>query len=108
MQINWCWGEWGFKFKLTKKWVKKMTHYDPKKVDKFYYDTEVQCCNPHDIKFSEGWGIIDFLKANWGFIQSFLKLLHWTTIFSRIIIFVVFFFGLNIIWINYFNWTKIL
>lgn len=108
MTVNWCWWAGGFRFSLIKDWVKKVKFFNPALIDKLYYDIETKACNPHDEAFILWWGIIDLYKANWKFIKELLAILHWTTILSRIIIFIVFFFGLNIIGIKYFNWTKII
>lgn len=105
---NWCWGEWGFKFTIIRKQVKKLSFLNPKKVDSLYYDIESKCCNPHDDRFEKGGGIIDFYNANMIFIEDLLKLLHWTTILSRIIVFFAVFFWLNTIWAKYFNWTCVI
>lgn len=107
MTVNGCGWQWGLRFSMIKNWVKKVKFFNPDKVESLYYDIETLCCNPHDEWFSAWWGITDFYKANMSFINNLLALLHWTTIFSRIIIFVVFFFGLNILGVRYFKFTKL-
>lgn len=106
--MNWCWWEWGFKFSLLKERVKKLDFFNPDLLDELYNSIENRACNKHDNKFSKGWWIIEFLKANREFIIEVLKILHWTSILSRIIIFIVLFFWLNTIWIKYFNWKRII
>lgn len=104
--MNWCWWEWGFKFSLLKDRLKKLKYFNPQKLDSLYNSIETRACSKHDDKF-EKWGwIIEFLKANWEFIIEVLRILHWTSIPSRIIIFIVLFFWLNTLWIKYFNWKK--
>ena len=105
---NWCWWEWGFKFSLLKDRLKKVELFNPKKLDSLYLSIETRACNFHDDAFEKGWWIKEFYKANMDFINEIMKILHWTTIFSRLIIFIVLFFWLNTIWIKYFNWTKLL
>lgn len=106
--MNWCWWEWWFKFSLLKNRIKKVKFFNPDKIEKLYNSIEVRWCNPHDIAFAR-WGWIKaFLKANWEFIIEMLRILHWTSTPSRLLIFIVLFFWLNTIWIKYFNWTKII
>lgn len=103
-----CWWEWWFKFSLLKDRLKKVKYFNPQKLDSLYNSIETRACLPHDILFLEWWWIKEFYLANYGFIIEILRILHWTSIPSRIIIFIVLFFWLNILWVKYFNWTKIL
>lgn len=105
---NWCWWEWWFKFILLKERVKKLDFFNPELLDKLYLSIETRACDIHDDKFKEGGWIFSFLKANWEFIIEIMKIIHWTSVLSRILIFIVLFFWLNTIWIKYFNWTKIM
>lgn len=104
MTVNWCWGQWGFKFKTLKKWIKKLPFVDEKKLDSLYYDIETKACNPHDERFEEGWNIFDFLAANRDFAQDVISLMRWTTSLWRLFIFCMLFFWTSIFWIKYFNW----
>lgn len=104
---NWCGWEWGFKFTIIRKWIKKLPLLDDDKIDKTYYNIEINACDPHDDKF-EVWGwLYDFLKANYDFINDLLIELHWTTTPWRFLILSTVFPLMNTVWIKYFNWTCI-
>lgn len=106
--MNWCWWEWGFKFILIKDWIKKLKFFNPLLLEKLSTSIETRACNPHDEAFTKGGWIKEFLKANWEFIIEILRILHWTSVASRCLIFIILFFWLNTIWMKYFNWTKII
>jgi len=102
---NWCGGEGGFKFSTIKNKISKLPFVNKDKLDKLYYDIEIKACKPHDDKF-EKWGwILDFLKANKDFALDVISLLHWTTVISRLFIFLILFIWTSTLWIKYFNWT---
>lgn len=101
---NGCWWEWWFKFVLLKDRLKKLKWFNPKKLDSLYKSIETRACNPHDEAFEKWGNFLDFYKANLVFIEEVLAILHWTSVGSRIVIFTILFFGLNIGWIRYFNW----
>ena len=108
MKTNWCWWEWGFKFSLLKDRLKKVDFFNPDKLESLYNSIETKACNPHDDDFGKGGWIIEFLKANYKFTIRVLQILHWTSIKSRLIIFIITFMWLNIFWIRHFNWTRII
>lgn len=105
---NWCWAEWGFKFSLLKDRLKELDFFDSEKLDSLYNNIETNLCNPHDNDFANWWWILDFIRANLNFSIWLLRILHWTSVKSKIIIFLISFIGLNIFWIKYFKWTKVI
>lgn len=105
---NWCWWAGGFKFEILKDRIKKLPLIDPNKVDSLYSTIEEKCCNPHDDEFDKWWWIIEFVWANYMFCLNLICILHWTTIRWRIFIFFPTFILMNIFWIKYFNWIKLI
>lgn len=105
MTINWCWGEWWFKFKTILIWIKYIPYFDFKKAESLYNTIEAKACNPHDKKFEKWWNIIDFLRANYEFTEDLLKVLHWSNSFWRMCIATLCMLLLNTFWIKYFNWN---
>lgn len=104
---NWCWWEGWFKFKLLKDYIKNVKYFNPDKIESLYKTIETRACGPHDNKFTLWGWIKEFLKANYDFTIELLRILHWTSVWSRIIIFTITMLWLNTIWIRYFNWTRI-
>jgi hypothetical protein len=107
---NWCWRKWGFRFVRIKNKLIKLPLVNPKKLNKLYHDIETRLCNPHDDDFDNWGGIISFTKANYKFASGLVKMLHWTTILGRCIMFFITFIWLMILSIPSFNWklTRIL
>ena len=101
-----CWWEWGFKFSLLKDRLKKVKYFNPEKIDSLYHSIETRACHPHDISFLDWWWIKEFYLSNYKFCLEVMDILHWTTTFSRIVIFTVLYIGLNTVGIKYFNWTN--
>lgn len=107
MARNWCGWEGGFKFRTILTWLKKIPNFDFEKAESLYDTIEDKVCNPHDDRFTEWGGVIEFYKANYEFTENLLRELHWSTITGRAFIALISMFFLNTIWIKYFNWTKI-
>ena len=100
-----CGGSNWLDFEKLKDRFKKLDFVNPKKLDDLYYNIELKCCLPHDDKFWEGGGILDFWRANYVFVVDMLRLLHWTSVRGRFIMFVFVFTPLNILWLRHFNFT---
>jgi len=104
---NWCGGEWAFKFSTIRDKVKKLPFVDPDLLDSCYMTIEIRACNPHDDKFELWGGIYDFIKANYEFAIDVVRILHWTTITGRAIVFLSLFTWTTLFWRKFFNWTHI-
>jgi len=101
--MGWKWGiKWTDEFRKLKYF--KSTE-EQELLDDFNLVSDI-----HDIDFeNKTWitilkSISNFLKSNYDLIIRLLRLLHWTTVLWRLLIFIVAFWGLNIFWIKYFNW----
>lgn len=100
---NWMWWKWWIQW--TKQ-ANKLTFFKKEKEKKLLEDLDL-ISDTHDLWFNEWWWIKEFYLVNCTYINDVLALLHWTTTFSRIIIFTILYVWLNTIGIKYFNWTKL-
>lgn len=103
---NWCWKKWGFNFSIFFDKVQNFFGFKNEKFDSFKYDIKELCSFDHDIRFWEGWNILDFLVSNYIFANEVLKLMRWTNVYWRFISFCVIFFWLSIFWTSAFNWGE--
>lgn len=112
--VNGCWGGWWFEFKtilnymfkLIKFFIKKSANVKIKKLKRLWKDIELLCNWLHDIDFSLWGNIKDFHAANMKFICWILGLLHWSTVFIRILVFIVLYIWLNTVGLKFFTFRK--
>ena len=107
---NWCWWKWWInidnlfhKFELR---VEKLPFINLDKLNLLYKDISQLCSFNHDIDFALGWNLWNYIYANFDFVYKIIKLLHWTSKYARIIIFITLFTWLNLFWRKYFSWGR--
>jgi len=96
---NWCWWKWGINFGGL---MKALPYFNEWKWKRLLQDL-TYLCNWHDIQFWKWWSYFDFVRANFLFSYWVFKLIHWTRLFYRIVIFIVLFLWLTFKWKKYFN-----
>ena len=99
---NWAGGKWWIKF--TKE-LSKLPWFKKWKWKKLLADIDM-VSNIHDIRFYIWTWFIQYIKANWEFSYNMLRLMWWTTVLARILLFITLFFGTSIFWVRYYNWTN--
>ena len=101
--VNWCWGDWGYKFDKVINYVihflEKREGYDSDKWDKLKQDIN-RVCAEHDIDyFLKKW----FFKSNFIFAKNiFLLCKNWTNFVEKSFIFILIFVCLNLFWIRFY------
>ena len=107
--INWCGGEWWFKFLWLMRLVRMIIEFSWKlilnKILLLFHDIR-ELCYIHDIRFTLWWNLKDFYKANKNFIIWILDLLYWASPVTRFFVKIVLFIWLNTIWLKYFSFWK--
>ena len=103
--INWIGWEWGYDFDKLIDRIAKIPFFDKTKIDSLHKDINL-LANEHDISFYIWNSIFAFLKCNYKFSLWIIGILHWTSIWARIIIFISVFLGLSTFGIKFFNWKE--
>lgn len=105
-RTNWMGGKWGIQW--TEK-MRKMQFFENEREQELLDDLDL-VSDMHDIAFENETGtnilksILNFIKANYDLILRIIRLLHWTSIYSRIW-FLLWNITLTVFWVRYFNWN---
>lgn len=103
--INWIWWKWWISFNKLFRKIKKIKWFKIKKYENLYNDINTLSIY-HDIDFYTWNTIKSFIRANYNFSVRVIQLLHWSSIFGRLFIFLILFLWLNIFWIRFYNWKR--
>lgn len=104
-RTNWMGWKWGIQW--TEK-MRKMEYFETQREQELLDDLDL-VSDMHDIEFENETGtnilksILNFIKANYDLILRIIRLLHWTSISSRIW-FLLWNITLTVFWVRYFNW----
>lgn len=103
---NWCWWKWGFNFS---DYFERLPFFNWKKSKSLLLDSRRVCCI-HDKRFYDWWNFIDFIIANYDLANDMIQLLYWTSIFSKITLWLLIFLWTTLFgWTNFnFKWKKII
>jgi len=97
---NWCGWKWGWSISDS---LESLPYFKEEKRKNLLKDIKIICCL-HDYDFfKKTW----FLKSNYKLAIRILQLLHWTTTWKRLLLFILIFWGTTLFWYKYYKeWMK--
>ena len=97
---NWIWWKGWINFD---KLINKLPYFDTTKWKKLHQDLDyLSMC--HDLSYNKGWNLFNFLKANYILWKNVIKLIHWTNLFWKVLVFLCIFLWTTLFGFKYYNW----
>lgn len=93
---NWCGWKWGWSISDS---LESLPYFQTKKKKNLLSDLKILCCL-HDYDYFNKNG---FIKSNYKLAIRTLQLLHWTSTWKKICIFILMFWWTTLFWHNYYN-----